>query len=273
MIENIGELENFNVQCFLDCAHELIRADEVERALLVLNNVPAYYRDFPPKQVTELKNLITSRIATPAWYAKYESSNDLRNIDYNFMKNSVRGILLMKEIRSLNDNDLCPYIVDYGPGEFWLPQVLFDEGDFFNYKPLTICKKASDLFFEEFPHFRGDPNPDDPSVFVACEIIEHIWNPVEVKSNMLASCGLADVIHISTPKYTIDGRDQLHNGEKVRETLGHLRAYTPNEFVNLINQIFPEYSWRFFDSQIMHMRLLRKDSKYLDQLMNSDLGV
>ncbi len=252
-----GQLENFNVKCFLDAAHELVRADEITRALKLLNNLPAFYRDYPPKEVTDLKNLIIKRTATPNFYAKWEATIDF-DLDISYMKETLRGSLLIEEVKRFNEQGISPHIVDYGPGEFWAPRMLFDEGLFHTYKPITICSKASQLFDEHFPHFRGEPDPKDPVIFLGLEIIEHLWNEDELKTTMLANCGLADVVHISTPRYTYDGRDQLHNGEKVRDCLGHLRAYTPNEFVHILRTLFVEYDWQYFDGPVMHMRLTKK---------------
>ncbi len=259
----LGDLENFNVQCFLDAARELVRGDEVILALRLLEGLPAFYRDFPPKEILDLRNQIMTRIATPMFYAREEKTQDTSMKDLLWMKKTTRGQLIIKDVKAFNDNNLNPHILDYGPGEFYVPEILFDEGHYFTYNPVTITPQSSAKFFDDKPHFRGDPDIDDPSIFFACEIIEHLWQESELKTVMLSYCGLADVIHVSTPKYTFDGRSKW---SEMREDLGHLRAYTPNEFVNKIALMFPEYLWQFFDNQILHMRLIRKDSEYFHLL-------
>lgn len=254
---NEGEMENFSAQPFLDCANELVRSDEIERALWLLDNLPAYYRDFPPKEVLDLKREILKRVATPQSYAANIADLLIDPETSNGMADSPRGRMLLEEVNALNLAGQAPHIVDYGPGEYWLPMMLKKEGLEFTYQALYLSenafRRALPYFVEHFVKGSG------PKIFVACEIIEHLWQEQELKTEMLKACGLADIIHISTPKYTFDGHcPKDWQNYSHRETLGHLRAYTPNEFVNKINQMFPEYAWDFTDGRIMHMRLKLK---------------
>lgn len=248
---------NFNTQVFVDCAKELLRADETERALWLLNNLPAYYRDHTPLEVIQLKNEVIKRIATPTLYANGDIEDIIDLKDGHGMGQCLRGQMLKKECELFNVQGITPHIIDYGPGEYWLPIVLKNAGYKFTYEPIFLNTKAHKTispFLADIPNKALD---GAPRVFVALEIIEHLWNEQDIKTEMLAHGGHAHVIHISTPRYTfdVDCKDWT-----VKQDLGHLRAYTPKEFSNKLDQIFFEYDGAYYDHQIMHARLILKQN-------------
>ena len=110
-----------------------------------------------------------------------------------------------------------------------------------------------------------------PVIFLACEIIEHLWNEQEILSNMLRYCRCADIVHISTPKYTY-GFNLGKDWDQSRQEIDHLRTYTPSEFTTLIQNMFGNtYQANFYNSAVMHMRLLKKESPFeLDANPNID---
>lgn len=253
---NQGELKDFKLQAFLDVVNELVRADEIERALWVLNNLPAYYRDFPPQQILELRNKILAKIATPTIYSTSKFDANIAFDDRHSHSKTMRAQFILMETEFLNKNNIVPHIVDYGPGEYWLPFLLKRNGIRFTYEAIYLAKGAHEL---AIPHLKEECVPKgetSPTILIACEIIEHLWNEEDIKTEMLAHCGLADIIHISTPRYT--NAPFCLDWDKEKEHLGHLRAYTPNDFVNMLFKMFPEYHQKYFDSFIMHMRLTKK---------------
>lgn len=253
---NQGELLNFKLQAFLDVANELVRADEVILALKLLDNLPGFYRDNRPVEIVELKNKILSRIATPSVYANSPVDANIDTDDRNKTSKTLRGQLIFNEVKWWNSRAIVPHIVDYGPGEYWLPFVLKKEGLKFTYQPVYLAKeayeKAKALLTEEMI----PKKPEAPTIYIACEIIEHLWNEEDLKTEMLASCGYADVIHISTPRYTHGNLCLDWAADK--QELGHLRTYTPQEFSQKIIQMFPEYQVKVFNSFIMHARLVKR---------------
>jgi hypothetical protein len=62
-------------------------------------------------------------------------------------------------------------------------------------------------------------------------------------------------IHLSTPLYTFDNKH-----DDWRETgLPHLRAYTPQEFIQTAAGLFHEYAWHFHADPVMCLRGMRRD--------------
>lgn len=248
---------NFNAQVFVDCAEELLRADETERALWLLDNLPAFYRDHVPKKVIDLKNDILSRIATPQFYKKGNMEAEVMDTeDGHGMIDSLRGAMVLKDVNWFSAQKQVPHIIDYGPGDYWLPIALNKAGATFTYEAIYMNERAHEkakpilekINEKNVPLYRAD----QPRIFVACEIIEHLWNEADIKTEMLSHGGPADIIHISTPRYTFD-TDCKNWKDKV--DLGHLRAYTPREFTNTLDRIFKDYNTHYFDHQIMHCRL------------------
>lgn len=253
----MNQLTDFNVDCFLACAKELVRADEIERALWLLSNLPAYYRDNQPVEVINLRNQILSRVATPGSY-KLDDSNDIIP-DCSNAKTLLRYQLIAYDVARLNNLSLVPHIVDYGPGEFWLPILLHQDGHQFTYQPIFLSDQAFDKTKHIYEAHLKLADKSAPTIYVACEIIEHLWNDVEIKTEMLRASGLCDIVHLSTPKYSFDYQRTTWDAAPI---FGHLRAYTPDEFYLRARMIFGEYdNFTFYDSQILHTRCMLRGAK------------
>ena len=264
-----GPMKNENIQCFLDCAEELLRADETERALWLLDNMPAYRRDNPPAEVVTLKNEIMSQIATASFYATDKGCELVAHPEiHKIMKNSLRGDILVKEMKHLNSSGHSPIFVDLAPGEYAFVRLLIYEKIKFKYIPVWVNGPSYNHYLKDFESTLDDSlTPNEPKVFFACEIIEHLHKEDELRHNMNRSCGIADIIHISTPKHTFDTNclDWRFKGP-----LGHLRAYCPSEFYRIVERLFPEYELTFFDHQPMHIRGVLKTTKF-DSIKNTPI--
>ncbi len=257
-------MKDFNTQCFLEAAKELVRADETIRALQLLDNLPAYYRDNVPTEVFVLKNEILKKICTPDEYAVNEFDEWMDLKDLHGMRNTLRARIILKEVQNFNQAGLTPHVVDYGPGEFWLPLLLKQEDCQFTYDPIILNQKAYDKAKIHFVDNLMPKSVKQPKIFVATEIIEHLWEESEIRAQMLKRCNFADIVHLSTPKYTFDDdcMDWTTKGQ-----LGHLRAYTPREFSQVIQDIFSDYNQIFYNPsdnkrQILHARLSFKYTEF-----------
>lgn len=246
-------MANFNVQSFVDVALQLVEHDETERALLLLNNLPAKYRDHEPPEVTKLRSDIMARIFTVQDYAENDS-DDLKPNDQNlrFLNTTARGNSLKTLLEAANKNDIIPHIIDYGPGDFGLPLACSDIGLKFGYTPIGLHSKAQDQAKEKLTskwieNYKTSISP--VKWFVAFEIIEHLHNPDEIRQVFDKIQGHVDKVLFSTPKYTYG------TGNPTWRDRGcpHLRAYTPNEFALWCQTKFPGYKWEFTDNEVMCM--------------------
>lgn len=240
-------MNNFNLQCFLDCANELVRADEVERAIHLLSNLPGYYRDHEPVPVTVLRNQILARIATPTKYAEHEGSLEAYpDGDKWHMGQTLRGMIIIKELERLNSLSVTPTLVDLAPENFWLRKITehLDR----SYRPISLGL------------VEVDKEPlNVPLIFCALELIEHLWREDDIKIESLRFGRLPDVVHISTPMYSFD--EECTDWRK-RDLLGHLRTYTPAEFNNVLKRLFPEYEIVRYEHKVMHARLVLRSSEF-----------
>jgi hypothetical protein len=257
-------IKDFDLNCFLKAAEELLRADETIRALNLLDNLPAYYRQNIPPEVQALKREIMSRIATASFYATssdYELSAP--EDSHIYAANTLRGQLLLHDIKALNSRDLMPHLLDLAPGEYAFVRMLQHNQCLFSYQASYVNHPSYQHYkkhFEEreLDYLRQDNNIR-PTVYFCGEIIEHLWQEEEIRYEMERKIGLADIIHISTPNMAFDYEctDWRSKGD-----LGHLRTYTPNEFAIKIIKMFPEYHVQILLSQILHARCVLKQNNF-----------
>lgn len=256
---NIGKLDCWDEKPFLEAANILVAGDEPLRAMHLLRDcVPGYYRDHMPESFRELISDIEVLLCTPTFYMTNKYDAMVRADDADFVVlNTYRGKLIEQDIKELNAAGKTPHLVDLGPGEYWLPIGLSKLGYDFSYKPIGLCAEALTKAMPFIEKHLRDPRPDQPGVFVACELIEHLHNEADIRVEFMKEKRPFKHIHISTPKYSFDGQKDKLSWRSLGD-LGHLRTYTPSEFQRVVLGMFPEYDWAFGDDQIMHLKGTRK---------------
>lgn len=260
-MSHTGICDFFDSKPFIEAANILVAADEPMRAIQLLENLPGYYRDNPPAEVTEVVRTIQSKLATPAFYMHNifdEGVND--QTAHLALDSLLRGVLIQQDVKKYNDLGLIPHIVDLGPGEYWLPLGLKTKGYKFTYRDIglnTAAKAKADALLSDFDVSKRR-SEKDPTIFVACELIEHLHHEKDILVEYLRAGITADIIHISTPRYTFDTRKERLEWRRYGD-LGHLRTYTPTEFQKIVIEMFPSYNWGYCDDEIMHMRGRKKE--------------
>ncbi len=251
----------FNLQPFLDAANELTRLDEIERALYLLDNLPAKYRDQEPLAVTALRAEITQRIATPSYYAKSEVDMIVQLTDEHNMAGTLRHQMLAKDVKAFNEQGHVPHIVDYGPGPMWIAACLKLQGLNFTYEPIVLDQGSVAKAILAHPNIiKCGPPSDAPFIYCAFEIIEHLWDEIDLKIEAYRYLPrLPDLIHASTPCYAFDPEC---TDWRLRDRLGHIRAYTPKEFYLSMAKMFRNYEAKVFTDQILHARLVLDGTKF-----------
>lgn len=249
------ELEFWDSKPWLEAARILTAADEPLRALELLNNLPAYYRDYIPFDILDMKQKILAKMATPISYIK-EDSEDLENLDklYSAMKDTLRFTLLKRDLEEYNEKDITPHIIDLGPGDYWALRIFSRLKFKFTYSDIGLNSKRREIVYSETPSIHlGRKDFKQPVIFMACEIIEHLHHESDILIECLKHEPMPEIIHISTPKYTFDVRQTRKDFELFGD-LGHLRAYTPKEFFKTVEKMFPLHLFHFYDSVILHGR-------------------
>lgn len=256
----LGQIQSFDENKLYDVVNTYVEADEVERALWILNNLPGVYRDQMPVKLAKLRTEILKAMVTPHAYmscdldATVDKEANLRNFEV-----LMRTKLIEAETkRFLEKGPSSIHIVDVGPGEYMVPMGLMARGMAFTYNPVFMDKKAFAAAKPEIePCIVTTPGTPDETIFLALEIIEHLPAPQDLATECLRHCGGWPArIHLSTPMYTYDG-----SAKNWRKPCGlpHLRAYTPAEFLVEAQRTFPGYVWQLYPGVIMSLRGMRSD--------------
>ncbi len=221
MVET-GQPIFFNLDVYYALIKMYISADEVERALWLIDNPPAYYRKNPPKELVELKEQLHKAIWTPSQYRGiYDGASNSDSWPY-------RAATLEAEVAKVQG----PFhLMELAGGSDWLSEGLYKRGYDFSYEHISLDKS------EFGPALEGSKH----TFFVAFELIEHLSNEWEIYQNYLKFGKVADTILISTPLYTFGGGMGLEFKDR---PLGHLRTYTEDELFKSVSRMFLGYDWQ-----------------------------
>lgn len=247
---NIGSCEFWNPKPFIDAANILTAADEPLLALKLLDIVPAFYRDYKDSEIEELKIRIKRRLVTSVWYSNCHNELLKESDSIAMCKGTLRGQMMIKELEALKKLKIEPHIIEFAPGEYWLPIGLLALGYKFTYESISLNKETTILAENILPwsmERKGKLN-----IYCAFEIIEHLHFVDDIITESLRLGVRPDIIHLSTPLYTFDGRKESLAWEN--KDLGHIRAYTPREFYDFVSKMFYGYELELQLSQVMHLR-------------------
>lgn len=241
----------FDIDLYLNAVESMICADEVKFALVMLDNMPGYFRDNVPERAKYIRAKIYEQCMTVQDYINdKEESIEKSEIHHKTPLDkqwkephfSPRGELIVKIVRELNQKGYCANIVELGPYNYWLPAGLQDEGLDFIYTPISVN-----------PHVKcpiqTKTESDKPlkNIFVCFEVIEHLWNEDEIVHYFYKTQMNPDYVLISTPKYTCG--HGLFNWDT--RLLGHIRTWTPSELTLWCKKHWPSLNWYFVDSAMM----------------------
>lgn len=260
MTDQTGIAITFNPKDFITVAQQLVDADEVERAISLLDNVPAFFRQHQHPDILAFKESILSRMITPSGYLNDAHDCELMSAERAraMIDHTLRGHLIAKEL----SGDESYHVTDVGPGEYWLP-IGIDGA--YSYRALGLDQKTrleASTNRAVLLHSNREPNPIN--VFVALEVIEHLPCPrdlaVECAKHLKTE---PHYIHLSTPLYTFDS-----SPKQEAKYLPHLRAYTPNEFLIEAHKLWPHYEWQpYLQGPIMSLRGLHPNAKRRERLI------
>jgi len=245
-------MHKFDVKPFLEAAEILVAADETERALALLDNLPALQRYNPPQKISNLKKEIMSKITIAN-----DLLGDKREIPKTdewakkFLNGTMRGVVLKGIVSDYNLDIKAPYIFDVGPGDFCFALGLQAEKLTFTYSCSTLNKDAEAMVKDRLGSRYWDSSHKIqifPSIFVAYEIIEHLHNPNEIRQIFDREfMVLPERVLLSTPRFTFaEGTPNWRT-----DGIHHLRAYTPSEFFVEAGKLFPEYVFTYIDNEVM----------------------
>lgn len=252
--KNVGRPFYFDVDKYLSCVEEMIASDEVERALWMLNNMPGWYRDNYPSQAKSIRDQLYRRLYTTVDYIDFKfhpgEMNDLIEMDKNtFNKHLMhylgRASLILQLVEKLNKDGIRPHIHEVAPGSYWLPIGLEKNECEFTYYGLGLNHEQNQLIESKvkcWSLLKAHHN-----IFVCYELIEHLYAPQEIYQHYLKANQEFTHILLSTPKYSV----RSANPNWYNADLGHLRTYTPREFIDFAVKHWPDFKWTMYDGDVM----------------------
>ena len=241
----------FYLDTYLDAVESMICADELKFALVMLENLPGWYRDHYPERARKIKEKLLEQCMTVQDYMNDKEETvtnsehwhkEILSKMWNTPHFMPRGPIIMDLVKRLNTEGYCANIVELGPYNYWLPAGLKDEGCDFIYTSISVNPLVKNPVENKVT--TDKPTKD---IFVCFEVIEHLWNEDEVFHYFCKTQMDPDYVLISTPKYTCGGG--LPNWDT--RVLGHVRTWTPTELTMYCKKHWPKLHWYFFDSAMM----------------------
>lgn len=239
----------FDLQAHIACIESLLRSDEIEMALKLCDMVPAWYRDNYPVELKEIKQTVARQI-----YDQIEYSNDdeeaecTREFGEAQADNGYqypRLNLLEKILSELHS----AWIFEIGCSHGNLPLALMKHGsNNWTYKGVglnwRIVQKVMGWVDQRWSNY---PGTEQTKILYCSETLEHASRTEDIVITANKECIDWDVILLSVPLGTLGGG--LPNWRDRR--LGHVRCFTPREFIAFADKSWPGYRWELTISPSM----------------------
>lgn len=241
----VGRPYYFNLDQFIITVEMLICADEIQTALYLLDNPPGWYRDHYPAELRAIKDRIYQQS-----YDQFDYANDADEAGFTREQVSEqcltqytypRADILFNDLKELNAKDKVPWIFEISPSHGWLPVGFKDRGIRFDYYGKNINQPALAKVMRWMEQeWLPKPHADQLKILVCYESIEHMPNPHDFIQAAHKIGESFDFIYASVPMYTLCGG--LPDWKTRR--IGHVRTWTPREFLRFLDQGFPGYKWQ-----------------------------
>jgi hypothetical protein len=254
-LKNLGRPFFWSLDNHIIAIEQMICADEIEIALKMFDQVPAWYREPEnyPEELTRLKKLLYQNLYDQYQYAadEDEAGWTKEKVIEQFMGGYCfpRGEVLRDIIARYNAQGQAPWVCELSPSHGPIPIGLLSLGLKFNFygKNLNHAALVKLKGWLEPGVWRETPQVDQPRVFVCCESLEHAFDE-ESLYRSYEKLGLTfDEIVLSVPYGCMGGG--LPNWKT--RPIGHIRGYTVSEFTGLAQRFFPGYQWQLYKSVSM----------------------
>jgi hypothetical protein len=257
---NIGRPFYFDLAQFITTIECFICSDEIQTALWLLDNPPAWYRmpENYPKELTEIRNRIYRQT-----YDQIEYSTDDDETEFSTRAEDAanqwmspycypRNEIISGALAKANEEGKTPWLHDVGCSHGNMPLGLKKAGLRFTYRGSAVNYRARENLRG---HLGNETWADSPLVIhqkwlVCTEVIEHCFNPHDVVHSALKICSDYDQIFLSVPLGCL--YHGLPNWKDRR--VGHVRGWAPEEFMTFANKSFPGYTWLLYKapSMVLH---------------------
>ena len=258
---NLGRPIHWPLKDHLQAVNNLMNADCAKFALEIIDKVPAWYRDNPPKELLELRNKIYQQCYDQIQYATDdEEGNCTREFgesQWGTNYTHPRAEIITEEIVKANQRGQRPWIFDLGSSHGNLPLGLMRNGHGFTYRGAgmnwKIGKKLKEWVGDDI--WRDFPRAGQERWLTLFEVIEHARYPDELIHSAHKIGIEFDQIFMSTPYGCLCGGLP----EWKNRPIGHVTDWTTNEFLQFADKGFPGFSWTLYKSHsmVLHGRKIK----------------
>lgn len=254
----VGKIENFETEYlphFVKAIECLISFDDLILARQMCDMLPAYYRDNVPTAIEDLKTLIHKAKRTTSDYCSNPDDERVNlRVSIGRVEQWSRAKMVHAEIVRFNADGKIPHLVDLGPGNMWMAQGMHSLGASFTYKPIGVTDCDKIMRLASLPEEMLNKKEGSPVIFIACELIEHLYTDDEIIDEYYQNAYKADVVIVSTPLYSQEFPNLDFKNPEKQGKLEHIRTFTPREFMKFAIEKFPkiyDWTWQADDTQVM----------------------
>ncbi len=252
-LENLGRPLYWRLDNHITAIEQLIRADELQMALALCDQVPGWWRDNYPKELQEIKNTIYRQTYDQIEYATDDEEADCpREMGESQWTSAYcypRAEILEKLIKSMtNGFGVGPWIFDLGCSHGNMPLGLIKAGLNFKYRGAGMNHRIiQKLKGWVGSRWEDHPHKSFPTILYCTEVLEHCMNPMDIVHSAYKVGVDFDYILLSVPMYCLGGGLPDWNTRR----LGHVRNWTPNEFIYFADKNWPGYTWELYKADSM----------------------
>lgn len=253
MIDTTGKPLFCDIDIILDAAEQYILSDDGQKAIWILDNLPAYYQDNYPARAYQIKKDYFKRLWSVADYLSESFENvwdEKKAIEHYKHKFQYRGQYIRDLIKLHNDagcDDI--HIVEVGAANYWLPLGLRDEGLKFKYLALGHNVDANKQAAEKLKDIWSD-EVITSTIFVCMEVVEHCFNPQDIFNYYCKFGREAEYIVLTTPRYMVGGGVPDWRSR----SLGHVKTWGSGEFQAWAEKTWPLHNFYVHDRSHLIVR-------------------
>lgn len=250
--QNIGRPLYWNLQSHIRAIEQMIRADELQMALQMLEMVPGWFRDNYPPELTEIKKILYRQTYDQVEYATDDEEADcpreMGESQWDSPYMFPRAEIISQIVKKYNREGKKPWIFDLGCSHGNLPLGLLKSIHDFDYLGIGMNHRIiQKLKLWVGQCWKEKPDVGQPTILYNTEVLEHCMNPHDIVHSSYKVGVDWDQILLSVPMYCLGGG--LPDWQTRR--LGHVRTWTPNELSEFANKSWPGYSWVLYKSASM----------------------
>ena len=250
-MREIGKPLYFDLAAHVACVESLIKSDEIEMALKLIQMVPAWYQEpgnFPP-ELTRIRETVFQNLYDASTYGcDSDEASMTREVASEQSRNGYmvpRFDITLQRIKELNADGVTPWVYELGVSHGNLPIGLIDAKARFEYLGRGINWRIVDKVRSwACDVWQDKPAPGQRTIFVCFESLEHMLNEQDLEAGARKVGVQFDEILLSVPWGCLGGG--LPNYDS--RPLGHVRGYSRASFLAVADRYFPGYKWTMFTS-------------------------